>query len=226
MELATIERAIADAGLVVFGGFRSRPDDDVPSPATAVVLVGNAGPAMWQAFAIAVPPSEREARRHPLDDWSRSVLTTAAERLGVRVLFPFDGPPRYPFQAWALRTRTVHPTPIGPLIHPEYGLWHAYRGAFVVAEPIDLPAPDDRPSPCDSCAEKPCLSACPVDAIAHSAYDVPACTSHIATPDGTDCLNFGCRARAVCPVGRDNAYDPAQAAFHMRKFLTLHGGSG
>jgi len=226
MEIATIEHAIADAGLIVVGGFRPRPEDGVPAPATAVVLVGNAGPAMWRAFAAAVPPSERDSRRHPLDDWTRSVLTAAAESLGVRVLFPFDGPPWYPFQAWALRTNTVHPTPIGPLIHPDYGLWHAYRGAFVLAAPIDLPAPDSRPSPCDSCAEQPCLSTCPVDAIAHNAYDVPACTNHIASAAGRDCLDFGCRARLACPVGRTYAYDPAQAAFHMRKFLALHGGSG
>jgi len=120
----------------------------------------------------------------------------------------------------------VHPTPIGPLIHADYGLWHAYRGALVFTGPVDLSGPDVRQSPCESCADKPCLSACPVNAIAHNAYDVPACTSHIASAAGRDCLDLGCRACLACPVGRAYAYEPAQAAFHMWKFLALHGGSG
>jgi hypothetical protein len=32
-------------------------------------------------------------------------------------------------------------------------------------------------------------------------------------------MSGGCLARRACPVGREYAYDPAQARFHMQAFL-------
>lgn len=37
-------------------------------------------------------------------------------------------------------------------------------------------------------------------------------------PNGADCLDFGCRARHACPVGRDYRYAPNLAQFHMEAF--------
>ena len=37
---------------------------------------------------------------------------------------PVRRPPYWPFQQWARRAEPVHPSPIGVLIHPRYGLWH------------------------------------------------------------------------------------------------------
>ena len=36
---------------------------------------------------------------------------------------------------------------------------------------------------------------------------------------GADCLTTGCRARRMCPVGREFIYEPFQAQFHMEAFL-------
>ncbi len=92
------------------------------------------------------------------------------------------------------------------------------------ADPIALPPVDHRPSPGESCADKPCLSACPVDAFAPGTYDVGACKAHIARPAGADCLALGCRARRDCPVGTAYRYLPEHAEFHMRAFLGRSSG--
>lgn len=176
---------------------------------------------MWRAFEAARPAYADDP--DPLDAWVRDVLAGIAGDVGATALFPFGGPPYLPFQRWAQRAGPVHPSPLGVLIHPDYGLWHAYRGALAFAERLDLAAPDDRPSPCATCADKPCLSACPVDAFSPDIYDVPACVGHIETAAGTDCLELGCRARRACPVGRDVLYEPAQAEFHMRAFRRANG---
>jgi hypothetical protein len=105
------------------------------------------------------------------------------------------------------------------LIHPDWGLWQGYRGALAFASRLDLPPPDRRPSPCESCAGKPCLTACPVGAFAPGRYDVAACASHVASPAGSDCAGLGCRARRACPIGTAHRQAPPQAAFHMRAFL-------
>jgi hypothetical protein len=221
MELATIERALLPVGLVSRGGFYPRSSDAVPPlpdgrTAATVVLVGNVGHAMWQVFRRALVDS---AEPHPLNTWTRRVLTPVAGEWGAHVLFPFEGPPYLPFLRWAQRAESVTPSPIGPLIHPDYGLWHAYRGALVFAESMELPPLVRRPSPCESCAGRPCLSACPVDALAPGQFDVDRCRDHIASEAGSDCLQGGCLARRACPVGAKFRYPAEQAHFHTLAFL-------
>ncbi len=215
---AEATRLLQPHGLILRGGFHPVPGDEVPDEKATVLMVGNAGPAMWRVFAWA-----RRDEPDPLNAWSRRVITDVANALGATALFPFDGPPYWPFQRWAMKAEAVHPSPIGPLINPDHGLWHAYRGALAFAERLLLPNFDARISPCDDCADKPCLSACPVGAFpAPGRYDVPVCIDHIASPAGADCLGLGCRARRACPVGRDTVYEPDQAGHHMTAFLAAN----
>ncbi|MEX0692875.1 MAG: ferredoxin [Rhodospirillales bacterium] len=210
----TLNDRLLRYGLMTRGGFHPVPGDQAPEGTATLVLIGNAGPAMWQAFSQHMPDGP-----HPLDTWTQQTLEPIAEELGARMVFPFNGPPYYPFQQWALRADDVAASPIGPLIHPVFGQWHAYRGAFLFAEKLDIPPPARTASPCLSCLDQPCLNTCPVSAFSEQGYEVPACRSHIANAEGLDCLDQGCLARRACPVGRDYLYEPAQATFHMRHFL-------
>jgi hypothetical protein len=216
--MGQIEAETRSTGLVPRGAFRPGPEDGVPDlapgrPAATVVMVGNVGPAMWQAFC-----AGRDPAHDRLDDWTRDVVTALADRLGAAAHFPFSRP-YLPFQRWAMRAESCWSSPLGIVIHPEHGLWHAYRAALVFAEGLDLPPAEPRTNPCDSCDDKPCLQSCPVAAFDGDGYDVPACIGHIRTAAGRDCMETGCRARRACPVGHDSRYVPAQAAFHMRAFL-------
>lgn len=175
-----------------------------------IVLIGTAGSAFWPYFQ-----AVRRDEANPLDNWSRRVVTALAERFGAEPLLPQDGPPFLPFQRWAMAAEPVFPSPMGVLVHPGYGLWHSYRGALRFAAPIDLPARVDAAHPCESCADKPCIAACPVAAAAP--YDVPRCKAHLQA--GGDCRRIGCLSRHACPLGQDYAYVPEQAAFHMEAFM-------
>lgn len=204
---------LAPLGLIPRGGFRARPDDGLGA-VSAVVMIGNAGPELWPAFA-----RERRDEPDPLDAWVHRSLLPVAQRLGASVVMPNDGPPFRPFQRWAMRAEPVHPSPLGLLIHQVYGLWHAYRAALLFAAAIDLPNRPELANPCDSCVTRPCLTACPVGAFDGTDYDVAACRTHAGSPEGTACRTGGCLARHACPVGRDSAYGAAQQAFHMDAFL-------
>lgn len=209
--------AIRRASFMPLGWFTPAADDRVPepspgSPARFVILAGNAGPDMFARFA-----RERDPERATLDDWTRRVMDELAEDLGARALYPFDMNPPWPFLTWARRGGAGHVSPLGLNIHPTYGLWHAYRAALVFPVAFDLP-PLANPNPCASCADKPCLSACPAGAFTGESYDTAACASHLSTPEGADCLGRGCLARHACPVGQAFAYAPAQARFHMKAF--------
>ena len=222
-----IDEALKPTGLLRLGSFQPKESDGVPGyqEKCSLVLVGNAGPEMWRVFSSS---SLDQNDQNPLDNWSRQVLgdlsQVLAQRLGVSVqaLFPFDGPPYMPFQGWALRSGTVHPSPIGPMIHEIYGLWHAYRGALLIAAEIKGDAPEQITSPCLPCAEKPCLTTCPVDAFSQVGYDLPACLDLLEEHPNGDCLSASCLARRACPVGRAFIYEPAHARFHMEKFLKSH----
>jgi ferredoxin len=213
-----IAARLAEHGLLARGGFYPGPGDGAPKSCSSVILVGNAGPDFWTRFE-----AGRRDQPNPLDSWTRRAVDRVAASAGGWAVYPSDGPPYFPFQRWAMLCESVFPSPLGMLIHPEYGLWHAYRAAICLHGQIDLPARPLATNPCETCADKPCLSTCPVGAFTGESYDVPACVAHIATEDGRDCVADGCRARRACPVGGPHLYAPGQAEFHMTAFLRARG---
>jgi hypothetical protein len=220
-DIEAIGRAVQPYGLALRGAFYPEPVDGVPAladsrPSATVVVLGNLGAAMWPFFSRS--REFADSAPDPLDRWTRRILDGVARILGATAFYPFGGPPWLPFQRWAIKADAVGPSPLGVLIHPDYGLWHAYRGALAFAETLPLPATDPRPRPCDSCVGRPCLSACPVGAFQPTRYDATACRNHVVGPSGAACREGGCLARLACPIGREHAYPPAQMALHMAAF--------
>jgi hypothetical protein len=219
--LAALEAALAPSGMALRGGFHPEFSDGVPalgdgSAAATLVLIGTIGASWWPGFAAS--PEAGDGAADPLDRWTRRWLTALAADCGAMPLFPFGGAPHLPFQRWAQRAEPVAPSPLAILIHPDYGLWHAYRGALAFAERLALPPRAMRVSPCASCAGRPCLTACPVGAFGLSGYDVESCVGYLDGAAGAECLAGGCQARRACPVGPTYRYGPDAAAFHMRAF--------
>lgn len=221
--LASIEAALRAVGLVPRGAFHPVPADAVPpladgAVARTLVLAGQVGASHWNAFS-----RDRRNERDPLDRWAARALGGVAARFGARLILPGDGPPYAPFQRWAQRAEPVHASPLGLLIHPDFGLWHAYRGALAVPAAIALPPREARPSPCEACAERPCLAACPVGAYAHGPLDAARCVARLGTPAGTACFDAGCLARAACPVGAEHRPPSRVTRFHLRAFAAAQG---
>ncbi len=219
VSLADVEAALRARGLAPRGAFHLVEGDGVPAlpgghASGTLVLAGSTGMSLWARFA-----RERREEADPLDRWSARVLGEIAARFDAAVVLPGDGPPHPPFLRWAQRAEPVHPSPLGLLIHPDHGLWHAYRGALVFAERLALPVRDTRASPCTSCRERPCLGACPAGAFTTAGYDVAACASHLEAGAAGACFESACLARAACPVAREQRYPPEQAQFHMTAFL-------
>lgn len=213
--------AIQRASFMPLGWFAPKPEDAVPEGTRFVILVGNAGPAMFTRFA-----RERNPQVDLIDDWTVETVGRLAADLGASALFPFHKP-YAPFLTWARRGGGGHVSPLGLNIHPHYGLWHAYRAALLFPVELDIPTHNAGPHPCEACATKPCLTACPVNAFTAAGYDTVACANHLRTSEGEQtCLAKGCLARHACPVGRDFTYSPKQANFFMRAFLKARGQQG
>lgn len=221
---------LAAHGLMPRGVFDCSMDEHAPlgldgHPAAAVVLVGHAGGSIWPHFS---RWRERQvaALENPLDAWSREVLERAGKSVGARAVFPSDRP-FLPFQQWAMGAEGLKPSPLGILMHPDYGLWHAYRGALLFSQPVAAAVgsrgTEPRPAAhlCDACPDKPCLGACPVRAHSTEGFDYAGCLDHVRSSRGTACRTHGCLDRNACPHGAEYRYSPEQQAFHMNAFAGL-----
>lgn len=218
-----IAAALARNGLILRGGFNFADGEGEVAgisgaPAKSVLLVGQAGAAPWPHFQGWL---ERQARiANPLDTWSREVIGGVAREFGARAISPSDRP-YLPFQQWAMRAEGLKPSPLAILMHPQYGLWHAYRGALLFEDEISLPEPHAAIHLCDTCVDKPCLKSCPVDAYSGQGFAYEACLAHVRGPSGEPCRNGGCLDRNACPYGTDYRYPPQVQAFHMASFARL-----
>jgi hypothetical protein len=227
--IAELSAALSPHGMLIRGGFALTEEDeqglagfpDLASPKRGrfLLLVGNAGAPLYDAFFAAGALTGA----NPLDDWTRRIVLPIAERFSARAAFPSDGPPWQPFQRWAMRAEGVRPSPLGVLIHPEFGLWHAYRAALVFDQALDFQPAPFRAHPCDTCIEKPCLATCPVGAVTAAGYAVDNCARHVASGAGKPCRSIGCLARRACPVGAERVYPDRAMAFHMAAFLRGRG---
>lgn len=210
---ADLPARLAPLGLELLG---TAPPDPAFTPAgtRAIALIGPMGGALWWDIVTA-SPEWRDGVPDPIDRWSRRVLTDLAAGIGATALFPFDGPPWLPFQSWALASGRAWQSPVRLLVHAAQGLWVSFRGALALPFALDLPP---LPNPCATCADRPCLSACPAGALTGAGYDVPACHAFLDRLPGRDCLDRGCRVRAACPVSARHARLDAQSAHHMSRF--------
>ncbi len=203
--------------LSMLGGFHPGVDDKTPEGTGTLILLGPDEPSFWPMLHGC--EEWLDGQPDPVDRWSERVIGAWAKEIGARALFPFGGPPYQPFFSWATRTGRVHASPILLLVHDRAGLFVSFRGALALPDVIDLPpAP---PNPCDSCAEQPCLTSCPVNALSREGYDVPGCKIHIQGEDRAGCLEAGCAARRACPVSQSFGRLPEQSAYHMQSFLGL-----
>lgn len=213
--------ALSGHGLIPRGGLTFEAGEPTPpgpsgAPAKSILLVGQRGSAPWPYFQ-----RWREARHFdiadPLDTWSREIIGGVALRFGARAISPSDTP-FLPFQQWAMRAEGLRPSPLGILMHPEFGLWHAYRGALLFDEELSIEAPEKMNHLCDACDGKPCLNACPVDAFSEAGFAYRDCVSHVRGPTGGGCRDTGCIARNACPYGTAYRYPADVQAFHMASF--------
>jgi len=219
---APIVRTIEQRDLAAHGAFALADDEregELADVAT-IALVGLGERRGWAAFSAS--PEAEDGAADPLDRWSRRVVDGLAAELGARALYPFDGPPHWPFQRWGRRAEPMHVSPLGLLIHQSDGLWRGYRGALAFAERLAVPPVRAAKSSCEICFARPCLAACPVGAFTGAGYDVAVCAAHLSDPAGRGCMERGCLARRACPVGAERVQEPREAALHMQAFLAAH----
>lgn len=218
------QNRLTSVGLDIRGGFTLNKDEavrligvDGEAGSFGLFLIGNLGGRFWSSFE-----ASGIKGLNALDRWTKNVLDPIADNIDAWAFYPSDKPFQ-PFLKWAHAAEELKSSPLGLVIHSEYGLWHAYRAAFVIPARYwsitDTELEHSPEHPCESCKEKPCLHTCPVNAFQAGGYNVAACSSHVVSKEGHTCATAGCLARQSCPVGKRHEYSVDQQKFHMDAFI-------
>lgn len=184
-----------------------------------VALIGHIGGENWDHFQAWWGKADHQNLDHPLDIWSKEIINPLAQKYDGVAVFPSDEP-YYPFQNWALESEALSKSLINLLISEDFGTWHGYRGAIAFEEKLDFSDYENHAlDVCATCVDKPCLSACPVNAFGGAEFLYAECQSYLKTKEGeASCMTHGCSARNACPYGQEYKYKSPQMKFHMRAF--------
>lgn len=170
-----------------------------------LILLGHGGKKLWECVQAAGLPGE-----DPIDDYVmqrvRRIFAHHLANKNYRIVYPGEAP--VGLQQLGKLAGWHQPSPFMVGIDAEWGSWFAYR-AVILADTDFLPVlPVDRSKPCLSCADQPCLSACPAGAVTTEAFALDKCLAYRQSADAA--CQFTCLARIACPVGREHRYSADQ----------------
>jgi len=181
-----------------------------------LILLGHGGKRLWECVRAADLASE-----HPIDDYTvRVVASWLAEQLpgrAYRIIYPGTQP--VGLQALGKLAGWHHTSPFMVGIDAEWGSWYAYRAAVLIDFEFQACSPVNRESPCDTCRSKPCIAACPADALAGGSFALDRCSNYRLS-ENSACAT-SCLARETCPVGAEHRYDKAQLAHSYGRSLAM-----
>lgn len=177
-----------------------------------LVLLGHGGRRFWEVFSAMEAEGD-----HPIDDFSAQLAATFA----TSYLPAADWLPIFP-SALPLNLQQLgqlagwsQPSPLGTGINVDYGVWFAYRAAFLTAADLPILRQEAGESPCLACESRDCISACPAHATDYvNQPDIQACVAHRLTPKSS-CVDR-CLARLACPYASAHRYTKEQLSYHYR----------
>jgi len=175
-----------------------------------LILLANGGYGFWGPFAADNPDVE-----HPIDHYSIKITERFFETYlsGVSVIRIYPQAHQLPIQRLSRYAGWSFPSPLGMDIHPEFGLWYAYRSIYLIDSELPVYYDSYRQSPCEKCREKPCFDACPAGAVRGiEKFDTTACINHRLS-EGSSCIDT-CAARMACPAGAQHRYSADQMSYH------------
>ncbi|MFK7804798.1 MAG: hypothetical protein AB8G95_24410 [Anaerolineae bacterium] len=176
---------------------------------SSLVLLGNGGTAFWDALDRSGIDQPDPIDRFSLDLTQQLIncLTPDSQSSAEQhlILYP-QTDFIIPLQQLGELAGWGTPSPIGNSIHAEFGLWFAFRSAFLTTVSLPATIVQQRPSPCETCIDKPCQKACPAGAVLENVrqFKLGQCLDYRLTPKSA-CAS-SCLARQACPIGVEHQY--------------------
>ncbi|MFA6238564.1 MAG: hypothetical protein WC635_14615 [Bacteriovorax sp.] len=175
-------------------------------------LFASGGRDLWNRLTHPLNESE-----HPIDHFSISQIKKMDPK--ARILFPHEEW-NVPLQRLGRLLNISRPSPLGMDISNEYGLWFAFRGVFLSKQKFKTEKYKLFKSPCESCADKPCISACPGSALNPAGdFKIAKCADYRLSRD-SKCAQT-CLSRMICPYKAEHQYSEEQIHYHMTRIALL-----
>jgi len=189
-----------------------------------LLLIGHGGRRMWQA----VQASQFRDANDPIDSFSvdrlKSWFADNYPSCDYEMIYP-DRQRVVPLQALGELAGWHHSSPFRIGINQLWGSWFAYRLAVLSDSNFEVSEKMKFSPPCDTCSEKPCLTACPADALQCSDYSLKRCINYRLSSgrlESDSSCHDQCLARLSCPVALEHRYTMAQINYHYgRSMLTI-----
>ena len=185
----------------------------------SLVLFGAGGRRFWDCLQDRLRVGDMHTD-DPVDAFSAQLAQSfLAHYLGVTTWFQvYPGPIPVPLQKLGALAGWSHPSPLGVGIHPRFGTWFAYRGAYLIAGALPATPWGTSEAPCAACVGKPCVRACPVGAVrVGGRFELEACIRQRLLPASS--CETRCLSRLACPVGVAHRYTEEQLAYHGRRSI-------
>lgn len=179
---------------------------------TQLILIGHLGRDCWASL------QQRGMHgAHPLDSFVtervRGWMDATWPEARWRQVFP--GPHPVGLQRLGALAGWHHPSPFWVGVDAEWGSWFAYRAVLLADTSLPVTPRRTSATPCEACADKPCIAACPAGALASEQtgpWRLQTCLASRRQPD-SPCADR-CLARNACPVGEPYRYTDQQIAYH------------
>lgn len=175
---------------------------------TQLLVFAHGGKTMWQALQ----QSPYKSAVQPIDTFSTYTVdhffATELPENRHTILFP-GGKQPIDLRTLGKLAGWHHSSPFRIGIHPRFGTWFAYRVVAFADTNLEPTATLKSHHPCETCSDKPCISACP--AVHQGELNLQLCMDYRLQEDShcaTQCLS-----RNSCPVGREHQYSEAQMQY-------------
>lgn len=181
-----------------------------------ICLIASGGRELWKHLKHPL-----EISQNPIEKYSIELIKNFDPN--AVILFPNEDF-HFPLQKLGRLLNLSTPSPLGLDLNVEYGIWFAFRGAFITKKKVDLTTPLNAISPCENCSEKPCIKNCPAKATkSNTAFNVNKCNDYRVSAESI-CADK-CLARLSCPYKIEHQYSAEQTKYHMNsssELLKLH----
>lgn len=188
-----------------------------------LILIGHGGKVFWEALKATGVDLSRQEEQHPVDNFTVSTVQQFMHEEHADCAYQIIYPGTYTISLQELGKLAGwhHSSPFMVGINPTFGSWFAYRAVVLANTNLALSAPIICASPCDSCEDKPCISACPAQALDAGEFHLLKCVSY-RQEEASVCKNT-CVARRRCPVAIEHRYSEEQMQYHYGRSMRVIG---
>lgn len=174
-----------------------------------LIVVGHLGGRLWDCVTAEVIHSD-----HPVDDFTLTVVKLFFKQNYSNNQFEIIYPGEQVIGLQQLGTLAgwhfSSPFKVG--VNDKWGSWFAYRAVLLADTDFAITSPLDSESPCIRCQQKPCIKACPADALASGELNFDSCINYRKQPLSS--CQLICHARVSCPAGAEYCYSDEQLNYH------------